>query len=250
LYKGSNNNFTVIGLQSRSYGRYQKSIIKRLNLKIAVQSDETMNYLKELGFKQLYKISSGVDLGQFAPIKDINKINELKVKYRLPLDKKIILHIGHIKEERNILELGKLQEGINGAQAVVVGSTSTLYENEVKEKLMKKNVIIIDQYLSSIEELYQVADIYIFPVESKSNCIEMPLSIVEALACGIKVISLNKVINNNLVGLKIIESKEKLLEETKQFISIDIDKNLIADEVKKWDWNVVFDDYFFRSAKN
>jgi len=55
--------------------------------------------------------------------------------------------------------------------------------------LKGKGVIIITDYLEKIEELYQCADCYLFPVFSDGACIEVPLSVFEAMACNIAVVT-------------------------------------------------------------
>ena len=46
-----------------------------------------------------------------------------------------------------------------------------------------------DIYIENIEEVYQLSDLYIFPVEAKNGSIGMPLSIMEARGCGIPVLT-------------------------------------------------------------
>ena len=40
-----------------------------------------------------------------------------------------------------------------------------------------------------VEEFYQLADCYVFPVIDHEGCVEIPLSVLEAMACGIPVVS-------------------------------------------------------------
>ena len=46
---------------------------------------------------------------------------------------------------------------------------------------------LIEDYVPQIQELYQLADVYLFPVTEAGNCIDVPLSALEAAACGIPV---------------------------------------------------------------
>lgn len=50
-------------------------------------------------------------------------------------------------------------------------------------------MIIITEYIEKIEEVYQCANCYIFPVFSEGACIEVPLSILEAMACNLPVVT-------------------------------------------------------------
>ena len=46
------------------------------------------------------------------------------------------------------------------------------------------NIKIFDTYLENIQELYQLSDVYFFPVRESGNCIDVPLSCLEAAACN------------------------------------------------------------------
>ena len=59
----------------------------------------------------------------------------------------------------------------------------------LKDELEKKGIIILDEFIERIDEIYQLSDLYIFPVEDQNSSIGMPLSILEARACGIPVLS-------------------------------------------------------------
>jgi glycosyltransferase involved in cell wall biosynthesis len=113
------------------------------------------------------------------------------MKYGLPTDKCIILHVGHINAERNLEALVQLQKDDN--QVVIIGSSSTQdvsYKDErLKKSLMEQGLQIIDGYIKNIEELYQLSDVYVFPVLSERGCIGVPLSILEARACGLPVVA-------------------------------------------------------------
>lgn len=48
---------------------------------------------------------------------------------------------------------------------------------------------IIDSYLQSIQEIYQLADVYLFPVMDIKNCIDVPLSVLEAASCNLPIVT-------------------------------------------------------------
>ena len=67
--------------------------------------------------------------------------------------------------------------------------TSTLTKSEAdpilkKDLLSRPNIKIIDDYVDKMEELYQLSDVYFFPVVESGHCIDVPLSCMEAAACG------------------------------------------------------------------
>ncbi len=142
-----------------------------------IVSDERVKYLK-----------TGVDTEKFVPVSD-KQAAELKLKYGFDPDKKIILHVGHLNEGRNIRTLTKISEEY---QVLLVTSTLTKDESNQNLKndlLDKPNIKIIDDYVSQIEEIYQMSDVYFFPVVESGHCIDIPLSCLEAAACGKPVIT-------------------------------------------------------------
>lgn len=141
---------------------------------------------KNIRFKEFNL--SGVDINQF---KYLNKSkNRLKKKYNIPLNKKIILHVGHIKEGRNI-GIFKYFRRSNLFQVIIVGSTVTKQNIKLKNELVNCGVKIITNYIKKIEEIYQLSDLYVFPVIDHTQSIQVPLSILEALSCQIPVLSSN-----------------------------------------------------------
>jgi len=76
--------------------------------------------------------------------------------------------------------------------AVLVTSTQTRQEQDeaLRQKLLASpQVTLIDTYLPKIEEIYQLADVYLFPVTAELSCIDVPLSALEAAACGVPVVA-------------------------------------------------------------
>ena len=130
------------------------------------------------------------DLNQFKPL-ELNDKKKLRKKYNIPEDKFVISHIGHINWGRNLEALIPLQTDDN--QVVIVGSSSTPddapKEENLKDKLIQKEIIVLDGYIKNIEEIYQLSDLYIFPVTFQGGSINMPLSILEARACGTPVLT-------------------------------------------------------------
>ncbi|MEM0315162.1 MAG: glycosyltransferase family 4 protein [Archaeoglobaceae archaeon] len=119
----------------------------------------------------------------------------LKEKYGIDRDKFVILHVGSIKRSRNVQSLTKLQTDEN--QVVIVGSTSVGVEMELYHQLERSGCLVLLQYIERIEEVYALADCYVFPVVPKKNllesakvaCIDIPLSVLEAMAHNLPVVS-------------------------------------------------------------
>jgi glycosyltransferase involved in cell wall biosynthesis len=50
-------------------------------------------------------------------------------------------------------------------------------------------IIVIDEYIGEVHELYQASDCYVFPVSSSTGAVEIPLSVIEACACNLPVLT-------------------------------------------------------------
>lgn len=154
---------------------------------LCLSEDSAAAFRQEAGVRAR-QLKTGVDTQRFKPV-SAEKKAELRRKYDLPEDKHIVLHVGHMKEGRNIGAMGKLDQRFHGV--LVVSTLTAAFEDKpLRDSLAaKKNLTIIDQYLPHIEEIYQLADAYLFPVEKARNCIDVPLSALEAAACSIPVVA-------------------------------------------------------------
>ena len=119
---------------------------------------------------------------------DDGKKAALREKYGIPQDKTVVLHIGHLTAGRNLQQLLKLED----VHIVLVTSSFTMNvkdENLRAELLGRDNVTLIETYLPQVEEICQLADVYFFPVVEACNCIDVPLSALEAASCGKPVVT-------------------------------------------------------------
>lgn len=180
------NRLVIIGTQRRSLSNWQSSFIKRLSFPhIFVMSSTMVNDLAKLNIKS-QTLDIGIDLNKYKPA---DNISNFYVKYNLPDDKKILLHVGHIRESRNIKWLIDVQKELDNVQVVIVGSTSTASEDELYKELIGSKVIVIRDYLPDVSELYQLADYYCFPVIINTAAMEVPLSVLESMATNTPVLT-------------------------------------------------------------
>jgi glycosyltransferase involved in cell wall biosynthesis len=158
--------------------------MKFSNAEIYVLSHDSETYYKSFIRKERVKLlKTGIDTKKFVPV-DATTQRVLKEKYGFDKDKRVVLHVGHLKNGRNVGELAKVSDE---HQVLLVTSTLTASEqdNELRKKLSdRSNVKIIDRYLPAIEEVYQLSDMYFFPTVMQGNCIDIPLSCMEAAACN------------------------------------------------------------------
>jgi glycosyltransferase involved in cell wall biosynthesis len=152
---------------------------------ILIQSAESENFFQSLGFKTRF-LPNGVDINRFVPVSAAVK-EKLREKYNISNTKFVVLHVGPVIRERNIERLTEFQ-GEN-IQVIIIGRKPV--DSSLLSKLQKKGIVVINEYISNVEELYGLSDCYVFPTDSKSRgaCIEIPLSVLEAMACNLPVIS-------------------------------------------------------------
>jgi len=162
---------------------------------LLVQSYQTDQILKRLRCKTVF-FPLGVDIEKFEPASHEVK-QDFRIKYGIDINKFVLLHIGSIKSGRNVQVLNNLQK--NDCQVLLVGSISVGVDTKLLEELRDSGCIIIDRYLETIEEVYALSDCYLFPTlntydylgRSTAKSIEIPLTVLEAMACNLPVITTN-----------------------------------------------------------
>ena len=165
-----------------------KAIIPFLKADLVLTlSEGTEEFFIGLGCKTAF-LSCGVDTEKFVPATQEKKL-ALRGKYGIDKDKFIILHVGSITAGRNLLDMIDIQNNKDNNQILVVTNTTFNPDPRVYKELKESGCIILREYFEHIEEIYQLADCYLFPTLNKSACIELPLSILEAMACNLPVIT-------------------------------------------------------------
>lgn len=153
---------------------------------VALSRDSYEVYKKEIG-RAIY-LKTGIDTKQFSPVSESEKLR-LRKKYAVSDGKKVLLHVGHLKSGRNVDKLLKVSSDYH-VFLVVSSVTESERDTVLWAKLKERpNTTIIDSYLEHVEEVYQMADVYLFPVEKTENCIDTPLSVLEAAACNIPIVT-------------------------------------------------------------
>ena len=212
-------------------------LLKICKAKLFVVSEKAYkDFFPVVGNRVTY-LKTGVDTKKFHPVEQNKKIS-LRKKYGVDETAKVVLHVGHLNKGRNIQQLLKLSD-----EYFVVLVTSSFTKNEqdkqLKEAFVKrKNTLLIDTYIENIEEIYQLSDLYLFPVVEEGNCIDVPLSVLEAASCGIPVLTTEygeaKVFKDN-DGFSYISSFENINKLVNNAINTKTDK--IRNAVSEYDWN-------------
>ena len=153
---------------------------------VVVQSNSWKSYCSHLNLKLYDQPMIGVDLTRFHRISKVKK-QRIRSELGLPATKIVVLHVGHLNLGRNLNHLTSLVE--KDMLPVVIGSTTVHPDLELVKTLEAAGVMVICRYLENIEKFYQAADCYVFSTISPRFCVQIPLSILEAMACGLPVVS-------------------------------------------------------------
>lgn len=177
----------LITLQPRPHTTWGRWLISRLAPGwVVAQSMRTLGEMKALGCRTAL-LPPAVDIERFQPASPQEKAL-LRQKYGIPVDAVVTLHVGHLKNKRNLLHFLTLQ-GTGCYHTLVVTSTSTEQDKSLKEALCKAGGTVIDTYIANIEDIYRLADVYLFLAEEDTAAIELPLSVLEAMSCNLPVVT-------------------------------------------------------------
>jgi glycosyltransferase involved in cell wall biosynthesis len=185
---------TLPGFSGFSYGPYYalswltKGAIPFIKTDLVlVQSDYAEQTYRALRCKVKYAVYSGVDLERFRPIAENDK-QELKREYGIDPEKFVVLHVGSVRKWRNVSHLADIQKDPD-TQVVLVGRATTKNEKEVEQTLRRIGMVVTEGYDPNIEKFYGLADCYVFPTTTAVGSIDVPLSVLEAMAHNLPVVS-------------------------------------------------------------
>lgn len=141
---------------------------------------------------------NGVDCTRFKPTSP-EEVRKLRQELGLVTARKLVLHVGHIRENRNLRALIQAQRS-GRYQVLIVGSPTQSERGPLLADLTAAGCWIHTSYIGNIEHYYQAADIYVFTVQAKPpgvfpanylevGVIDFPLSILEAMACDLPLLT-------------------------------------------------------------
>ncbi|RKR07173.1 glycosyltransferase involved in cell wall biosynthesis [Maribacter vaceletii] len=117
---------------------------------------------------------NGVD---FSIFRKLDK-NEMRKKYNLPLNKKLIVFVGRFVPDKGPLKLLQAIERIKDIGIIFIGSGS--------EELISNKIVFKDRVPANlVPELLSAADLFSLPTLHEGSC----NAIVEAMACGLPIVS-------------------------------------------------------------
>lgn len=195
---------------------------------VLTQSTPFEAFFKGKGCKVNF-MPNGVDCNKFDIVSKSEK-RALRQKLSLPEDKIIVLHVGHIKTNRELDIFKKVQQ-IDSLQVVIVGGTTEKSDENVKQDLQRSGVLVFHEYFEDISIIYKASDLYVFPIKDTGDnlpdtynqvgAIDLPLSALEAMACNLPVVTtpfgaLPRLFNQGS-GLHYVEDEEDIIACVKNF---------------------------------
>lgn len=181
-------NVFVLALQPRKYSFIAQPIVRAIQPKLVITlSNLTSEYLKQLGVNSAV-LSLGVDDRKYDEFGSAQK-KELREEYQIESEKTVLLHVGHIQKSRNLDWLILVKKANPEIEIIVVGSTYNQDDEELYSNLTNNGILVIREYTPDMENIYNLADYYVFPVTRNDGAIETPLSVLEAMACNLPIIT-------------------------------------------------------------
>ena len=182
---------TMIALQPRRLARWGKivSTFWPPDLVLAFSSS-TAALLSHLGARVI-RATVGVDALRFAPLEPERR-EKLRAELGIPPDRKVILHVGHLHRNRNLEPLRALQK-LDQIDVFFVAS-SAKRDAELSDELRRSGVRVLQSQAPLVELIYGASDLYVFTcptpsIPKQSSAIDLPLSVFEAMACDLPVVT-------------------------------------------------------------
>ncbi len=159
---------------------------------IITYSDYSKNKLEKLGFSNIRRIYPGIDLKLFSPkSKDL----ELMKKFNFSSDDFVINFTGEYTRLGAIDDVidsfvnvsSKIPNAKLSLAVRIKNDKDAKKKKEVIEKLKKNNLIekvaFQDDGSYEMQDIYNLCDLSIFPVRDMKGKFDVPLAVIEAMAC-------------------------------------------------------------------
>jgi glycosyltransferase involved in cell wall biosynthesis len=180
---------------------------------------------------------SGVDADRFRPATAAQR-RELRRKWEITESARVLLHVGHLNSGRNLEALIPLTRVRDALVLVVCSSQRDDASERIRQALEAAGVHVLATYLPNIEELYRLADCYVFPTVSSGHAIGFPLSILEAMACDLPVATTRfGAIPDYLAtapGVRLVDDPAELSSAVEELLGADAEARPLAAEFT-WD---------------
>jgi glycosyltransferase involved in cell wall biosynthesis len=103
----------------------------------------------------------------------------------------VALHVGHVRPNRGLDLLVAAKNALGDRVEIVVQTSPTFaHDSDLLQRLTDAGVRVRRGFVKDLSQLYNAADLYLFTASNDdAGAIELPLGVLEALACGKPVLS-------------------------------------------------------------
>jgi glycosyltransferase involved in cell wall biosynthesis len=177
----------VVGLQRRRLSRWGRRVAAAFEPDaLVVTSESTAGPFRDRGWNVVL-MDLGIDPDRFRPVEG-NERKRIRAELGWTDERPVVLHVGHLRAGRGLDGLADL--AAQGRHRVVmVASVSEGGEEHLAGRLVAAGVELHHGFVSDIQHYYQASDLYLFPVANETSAVDFPLSVLEALACGRRVLT-------------------------------------------------------------
>ncbi len=217
----------------------------KLMMKIAIKKSKIILTVSENTKKDLikfFKVDENKIKVVYLGVKDnlVNKpkesIDYLYKKFGIPRDKKLLMYVGNLKPHKNLerlLEAFSKIENNDEYALILVGKAFENYNilgDKEKELSIEKNTIhtgIVTE--DELVDLYNLVELFVFPSLYEG----FGLPVIEAMACGTKVVSSNTSSLTEVGGNVIPYFNPKDIEEMARVIKEEINRVDTKEDIEK-----------------
>ena len=217
---------------------WENRVLKNIQYYFALTPEE-IEYLKKKTNSKIKFQTMGIEDDYF---KKVGK-NAARRKLGFPLDKKILLYIGRINEEKGIGYLLDAMKSMKNIELKIIGYLQDVekFKNYAFENNLK-NVEFLGGVFGKRKILYLNASDGLILPSSKEGA---PVTIMESLACGTPIIATDVggvplMVENNREGIVIKQkNSEEIIKGVKKLFS---KKWNVRRHGKKYKWKGIIDD--------
>jgi glycosyltransferase involved in cell wall biosynthesis len=153
---------------------------------VLIQSKKSDRLFKSMGCATRF-FPNGVDTEKFRP-KSQEDIRRLRDEFGVPIQSFVVLHLASMRKQRN-LDIFKTIQRKEGYQVIVVARKNEAGGAQLTRELQEAGCLVWREHFPNIEDIYSIANCYVFPTIEPKACIETPLSVLEAMACNLPVVT-------------------------------------------------------------
>lgn len=246
---------TIVEMTAKLLDKLSKKLVITGASAITTVSKLEYDYLVRIfPHKRLYYIPNGIDRSFFKP--DNNKRRILRDRLGIDSDDFLVLYFAHLRAAKGVFTFLKAMHKVvsrtDFVKFIIAGyGPSANYIKQIKEKYKKR----LNTFLGYISDkdlpyLYNACDIYVLP----SHVEGMPLSVMEAMACGKPVIvtsvgDMPFIVKNGVNGIVIPPGNAELLANGIIYLAKNKElRNLMAElnlrKMAKYDWDKISNRYY------